>query len=77
VSDPGYTDVGLDALRLLKVPQVATILGVSDKTVWRLVASGELPSVKIGQARRVVPEDLAAYIARLRRGASEPGAAHG
>lgn len=71
VSNAGYTDVGLDALDLLTVPQVADLLGVSPRTVRRLIYSAELKSVKIGTAVRVAPEDLAAYIAGLRQ--AEPG----
>ena len=66
VRDSGYMDVGPDALQLLEVPQVADLLGVSSRTVRRLVYSGKLSSVKIGKLLRISPEDLAAYIARLR-----------
>ena len=59
-------DVGLETLRLLTVPQVAELLGVSSKTVKRLIYSGQLESVKVGVLVRIAPEDLAAYIDRLR-----------
>jgi excisionase family DNA binding protein len=74
VSESGYIDVGPDTLQLLAIPQVADLLGVSSKTVQRLVSSGELPSVRIGTRVRIAPEDLAAYIARL-RGAPASGPA--
>lgn len=51
--------------RLLSRKTVAERLAVSMPTVARLLASGDLPSVKIGRARRVREEDLAAYIEGL------------
>ena len=36
--------------RLLKVPVVAERLGLGVARTWELVASGELPSLKIGRA---------------------------
>lgn len=70
MGDQQYLEVGEDALDLLRVPQVAKRLGISEASVWRLASSGELKSLKIGRARRVAPEDIAAYIAGLRQGAS-------
>jgi excisionase family DNA binding protein len=61
-----YVEVGEEALGLLRVPEVAKRLAVSEVTVWRLIYSGELKSVKIGRARRIVPDDIAAYVAGLR-----------
>jgi excisionase family DNA binding protein len=55
------TDVGEEALDLLKVPEVAARLSVSKSTVWRLVYSGELESVKRGRSRRITPEAVTAY----------------
>lgn len=57
-------EVGEDGTELLKVPQVAKRLGVSEPTVWRLVGSGELESLKVGRSRRIAPASLEAYIAR-------------
>lgn len=59
-------DVGPEALDLLEVPDVAARLKVSEKTVRRLVASGELLSVKIGARRLIAPEDVIAYKGKLR-----------
>jgi excisionase family DNA binding protein len=68
VSESSYLDVGIESLGLLKVPQVAEYLGVSERTVRRLISSGQLKSVKVGRAVRIVPEDLAAYVESLRQG---------
>ena len=44
--------------RYMRAPAIAQILDVSERTVRRLIASGELPSVKFGGARLVAIEDL-------------------
>lgn len=49
---------------VLTVQQVAAELGVSKMTVYRLTASGELPSVRIGRSIRVRVPDLDAYLSR-------------
>lgn len=46
---------------LFTVGQVADRLGVSPSTVKRLIKSGELPSTKVGRARRVHRDALEAY----------------
>lgn len=56
----------LDDRVLLRVNEAATRLGVSLATVKRLLASGDLRSVKIGSSRRVPVADLADYVDRLR-----------
>ncbi|MBW1955559.1 MAG: helix-turn-helix domain-containing protein [Deltaproteobacteria bacterium] len=43
----------LDRLRCLSVARVGELLEVSPDTVYRLVASGELPALKIRGALRV------------------------
>ncbi len=68
------TGVGEDDSGLLKVPQVAKMLGVSEVTVWRLVGRGELDSLIVGaRSRRVRPDEVEAYIKR--RSNSQQGAA--
>jgi excisionase family DNA binding protein len=48
--------------RLLKVPQVAEILGLGVAKTWELVATGELRSLKSGRARRVPASAVEEYI---------------
>ena len=48
---------------LLTVEQAATRLAVSQRTVRRLVASGQLPAVRLGRLVRVSPVMLEAYLA--------------
>lgn len=48
---------------LLTIEQAAKALGVSTVTVWRLLASGDLGSVKIGKAARRIPRaEIATYV---------------
>lgn len=46
---------------LLTTKQTAEALQVSERTVVNLIASGQLPSVKVGGARRVSSDDLRAF----------------
>lgn len=57
-------DVGLSALELLTVADVAKLLRVSKPTVWRRIYSGELESVKVGRSRRVEAKAVRDYLDR-------------
>ncbi len=48
---------------LLKIPDAAARLCVSESTVWRWVYSGRLPSVKLGKSRRIRAEALERFVA--------------
>ena len=50
---------------LLRPEEAAEALGVSRTTVFELIRSGALRSVKIGAARRVSATALADYVAAL------------
>jgi excisionase family DNA binding protein len=53
--------------RALKLREVAEILGICERTVWRLIERGELRSVTLsGRARRVFDSDLDQYIQNIR-----------
>jgi excisionase family DNA binding protein len=54
------------ALELLTVPEVMAALRLSRATVYDLIRSRQLRTVKIGRCRRIPPDELAAYLARLR-----------
>jgi excisionase family DNA binding protein len=51
---------------LLTVRAVAGRLGVSAATVYALCSRGDLAHVRVSNAIRVRPEDLASYVARSR-----------
>jgi excisionase family DNA binding protein len=50
---------------LVTVAQAAEALALGQTEVYRLLQSGELASVKVGRARRVVAASLQQYVQRL------------
>lgn len=48
---------------LLKIPEAARALNISKSLAYLMVASGELPKVRIGRAVRVPVAELERYIA--------------
>lgn len=48
--------------RLLKAGEVAACLNVSRSFAYHLIQTGELPTVRLGKACRVRPQDLTEYI---------------
>lgn len=50
---------------LLKIPQVAERLQVSERTVHRLIASGELAATRIGRSVRISEQALKALLTGL------------
>ena len=55
--------------KLLRTIDVIEITGLSKSKVAELIARREIPSVAIGRARRVLPEDLAAWLQANRQAA--------
>jgi excisionase family DNA binding protein len=56
---PGYTGM---TRRLLKGEDVAGILQVSKSFAYQLIRCGDIPSIRLGRAVRVRPEDLQRFI---------------
>ncbi len=54
-----------DAVLMLTVDEAAQRLRVGRSTLFRLIATGDLASVKIGKSRRVPVAALDAFVARL------------
>jgi len=53
--------------RLVTMREAAQILGISQRGLYRFVASGELPPpVKIGSASRMVLSEIDAYIEKAK-----------
>src|SRR5690349_16219686 len=50
---------------LIPVPQVAQRLGISPRTVWDLLRTGRLASVRVGGCRRVRSDELERFITEL------------
>ena len=61
--------------KLLRTSDVIAITGLSKSKVAELIACREIPSVAIGRARRVLPEDLEAWLRSNRQAAHELTAA--
>ena len=54
--------------RLLKIKEVAVLLGICVRGVWRLIAVGVLPQpVHVGASARLPESEVMAYIERLKR----------
>ena len=61
---PGRVELFADVADVNTVPQVAEAFGVCAQTVRRLIASGELESVRIGRAVRVTRTAMIDFIER-------------
>jgi excisionase family DNA binding protein len=53
--------------RSVPVPVVAETLRISARTVWRMLARGELQRVKAGRATRVTEASLLALVGAVTR----------
>lgn len=60
------------AMRLYRVRQAMELLSISRSTLYTLIDSGALRSVRVGRARRIPGTAIADYIARLEQEASNP-----
>jgi excisionase family DNA binding protein len=50
--------------RFLTVAEVAELMRVSTMTVYRLIKSGDLPSVRVGKSYRLREEDIDSFLAK-------------
>jgi excisionase family DNA binding protein len=58
--------------RYITVTEAAEYLQISDRTVRRLIADGELTGYRMGQSRRVIRIDLNEIDEQLMRPINEP-----
>jgi excisionase family DNA binding protein len=66
-------DPALEPLEpLMSLEEVGRVLRISERGVYRLLASGELPSLKVGQRTLVEPGQLRQFIATRRRQCAAP-----
>jgi excisionase family DNA binding protein len=54
--------------QLLTIADVAGILGISRGSVYALIRSGELSTIRVGERARFDPVDLRSYLERHREG---------
>ena len=59
---PLATQVPNAKARFLTVAEVATLLRVSNMTVYRLIQGGELPAVRVGKSYRIREDDIDRYL---------------
>jgi excisionase family DNA binding protein len=52
--------------RLLRVREVASVMRVSNMTVYRLIRSGDLAATRVGRSYRIWEHTVSAYLARGR-----------
>ncbi len=62
------SNAATDPPLLLTVVQVARLLAVGRTTVYELIRTGDLRTVKIGRARRIPLSALTDYVDRLEEG---------
>ena len=51
--------------------EAARMLAISPRAMWSLGASGEIPPVRVGRAKRYLVADVHEYIARKRKQAAK------
>ena len=56
------TDTMSDKKRRFSVQEAATVLGVNDRTVYRLIERGELDAVKPGRSYTITRSHLREYV---------------
>jgi excisionase family DNA binding protein len=52
-----------DRARFVTVAEVASLLRVSNMTVYRLIQAGSLPAVRVGRSYRLREDDVDRYLA--------------
>lgn len=57
--------IGAATKFLVSIEEAAVLLSLGSTEMYRLVRSGEIPSVKVGRSRRVVVTALHEYVAEL------------
>jgi len=57
--------------KLLSIEEVAEVLGLEYKTIYRLIRGGELPAAKVGRVYRVYMADLESYLERQKQAVHE------
>jgi len=70
-SDSAPTLNDAQSPKLLDVQQVSDLLNISRTSVYDLISSGALESIKIGRSRRILAEDLELFIQTLKAEQSE------
>jgi excisionase family DNA binding protein len=62
---PPATAITPEVPLLLKLPQVAALVGLAPRTLWRLIGSNQFPAAAVsigGRIRRWKREDIEAWV---------------
>lgn len=70
-ASPEVEIIGNDRHALFTPQTLASYLSLSGRTIRDMLKRGEIPSYKIGGARRIDPADVDRYLAQHRQGARE------
>lgn len=56
----------------ITIPEAAKLIGVSNVTMWKWVAAGKIPSIKVGNkqksTRRILVKDFEAWLESMKEG---------
>lgn len=56
----------------ITIPEAAKMIGVSNVTMWKWVAAGKIPSIKVGNkqksTRRILVKDFEAWLESMKEG---------
>lgn len=55
--------------RLVTARQAAELLSIGRSSVYQLMRTGQLPSLKIGRSRRIPLQEVAAFVSRSSKAA--------
>lgn len=55
-----------DGRQLMRAGEVATLLNLDRKEVYRMLERGDIPRIKIGRSVRIAPADLDTYLEKQR-----------
>lgn len=61
----GHTDIGIHVRLLYRVEEAAEILALGRSTVYELLATGQLKSIKVGRACRITASELDRFVEEL------------
>ena len=62
VSVHAEDDIARDEQRLVAVKEVAELLGVCPRTVWRMIAAGQLRAVHVRRCTRLLMSEVQKYL---------------
>lgn len=62
----------LEECRLLTIKKTAELLMISRDSIYKLIYSGELPTIRVGRSRRILLQDLRAWLEEKKSSQAPP-----